>query len=419
MGGKNRMFGNTPLIIIEDDAALLAAVERLRGAPVIGVDTEADSFHSYREKVCLIQLSDLETDFIVDPLKVSDMSPLGEIMADPSAVKVLHGADYDIVSMKRDFGYTFDNVFDTMISAQFLGFEKVGLADLIHRFFGHKIDKKYQRHDWSKRPLFDEHLDYARGDTHWLPAIRELLLIHLKRGGRLEAVQEEFGLVQEREWAGRSDSDADFLRVKGSKTLEDDQKRVLRAVWTYRDGKAKASNRPAFKLIPDPFLLTLARSQPTDMEALSKLARRGSSMVRRHGEALVAAVKTGIEDEREIPAVPKPTRSRNLRMGPGMERYLNALKDWRNDKVAATGLPPVAVANNTLLKEVARLVPEDLATLSEVPGIRQWQIADHGDELLAVVQEVKAKKPEGSTSAPSERRRPRRRRRSKKPENDG
>ena len=407
------MFGNTPLIIIEDDAALLAAVEKLRAAPVIGVDTEADSFHSYREKVCLIQISDLDSDFIVDPLKVSDMSPLGEIMADPTKVKVLHGADYDIVSMKRDFGYTFVNVFDTMISAQFLGFDKVGLADLIRRFFGHTIDKKYQRHDWSKRPLFDEHLDYARGDTHWLPAIRELLLIHLKRSGRLEAVEEEFELVQEREWAGRTDSEADFLRVKGAKTLEDGQKRVLRAVWEYRDGKARSANRPAFKLIPDPFLLTLARTQPLELDELNKLARKGSSMLRRHGEALVAAVKRGLEDERDIPEMPKPPRSRNPRMGPGMERYLNALKDWRNDKVTSTGLPPVAVANNTLLKEVARLVPLDGEALSEVPGIRRWQVSDHGEEILAVVHRVKEQKGTDQAKSPSKRR-PRRRRRSKK-----
>ena len=304
------MFGNTPLVMVEDNAALVAAVEQLNAAPVIGVDTEADSFHSYREKVCLVQLSDLKTDFIVDPLRVTDMSPLGDIMANPNTVKVLHGADYDIVSLKRDFGYRFENVFDTMISAQFLGFDKVGLADLIKRFFGHTIDKKYQRHDWSKRPLFDEHLDYARGDTHWLPALRELLLIHLKRTGRLQAVEEECVLVQGREWQGRTDSDADFLRVKGSTTLEPNQKKVLRAVWEYRDEKAKASNRPAFKLIPDPFLLAIAKSPPEDIESLGKMARKGSSMVRRHGESLVRAVKAGLGDTRTLPEVPRPpTRS--------------------------------------------------------------------------------------------------------------
>ena len=140
-------------------------------------------------------------------------------------------------------------------------------------------------------------------------------------------------------------------------------------------------------------------------------------MLRRHGESLVAAVKRGVEDDRDIPELPKPTRTRNLRMGPGMERYLNALKDWRNDKVAKTGVPPVAVANNTLLKEVARLAPSDLETLREVPGIRRWQVADHGDELLSVVQSVKAQRASEPSPEPA-RRRPRRRRRSKKPSDE-
>ncbi len=405
------MFGDTPLIMIEDDAALVAAVERLRVARVVGVDTEADSFHSFREKVCLIQLSDLENDYIVDPLKVNDMAPLGSIMADPETVKVLHGADYDIVSMKRDFGYEFNNVFDTMISSQFLGFDKVGLADLIGRFFGHTIDKKYQRHDWSKRPLLPEHLDYARGDTHWLPAIRELLLIHLQRSGRLEAVEEEFSIVEKREWAGREDSDADFLRMKGAKLLGDDEKRVLRSVWGYRKTKAKAANRPAFKLIPDAFLLEVAKSKPLTVEELGQHARRGSSMVKRHGDALVAAVQQGLEDERPLPEPQKAERPRGPRMGPGADRYLNALKDWRNNKVATSGLPPVAVANNTLLKEIARVAPSSMEDLVAIPGIRRWQVADHGEDLLAVVHSVRNDLPEPDASATK---RPRRRRRPKK-----
>jgi ribonuclease D len=408
------MFGKTPLIIIEDDAALVEAAKRLKGAPVIGVDTEADSFHVFKEKVCLVQLSDLENDYIVDPLKVTDMSPLAPIMADPATVKVLHGADYDIVSLKRDFGFQFDNVFDTMISAQFLGFDKVGLADLIKRFFGHHIDKQYQRHDWGKRPLFDEHLSYARGDTHWLPAIRELLLIHLKRSGRLAAVEEECSIVQTREWQGRTHTDADFLRVKGSNILDDAEKRVLWAVWEYRNGRAQAANRPAFKLIPDPFLMSLAKSPPADADALNKMARKGSSMLRRHGPALLEAVQKGVADEREIPKVTKPAKMRHQRVGPGIERYFNPLKDWRNAKVKRTGMPPVAVANNTLLKEVARLAPADMDALAEVPGIRRWQIAAHGEELLALVAKVNGG---GGPSGPSGDTKPKpQRRRRRKPQ---
>ncbi|MEC8192728.1 MAG: HRDC domain-containing protein [Myxococcota bacterium] len=403
------MFGKTPLVMIEDADALAAMVEKVSGAPVVGVDTEADSFHSYQEKVCLVQLSDLETDYIIDPLAIEDMTPLNRIMEDPNTVKVLHGADYDIVSMKRDFGCTFVNVFDTMISSQFLGFERIGLADLIQRFFGHTIDKKYQRHDWSKRPLLPEHLDYARGDTHWLPALRELLNIHLNRSNRADAVAEECELVALRTWQGREHTEADFLRVKGARTLSVEQQRVLRAVWAYRDGEARSANRPAFKLIPDPFLLTLAKSQPSNEAELAKLARKGSSMVRRHGPALLRAVQEGLLDEREIPAIPKPSRTRATRAGPGADRYLVPLKEWRNERVRRSGIAPVAVANNALLKEIARLAPADMQALREVPGIRRWQIADFGEELLELVATVSEQRP---ASAPSKSRR---RRRKKKP----
>ena len=399
------MFGKTPLIMVEDDAALAAMVSAVRGAPVVGVDTEADSFHSYQEKVCLVQLSDLETDYIIDPLSIEDMTPIGEITGDPNTVKVLHGADYDIVSMKRDFGCEFSNVFDTMISAQFLGFDRVGLADLIRKFFGHTIDKKYQRHDWSKRPLLPEHLDYARGDTHWLPALRELLNIHLRRAGRLEAVAEECELVSHRVWQGRTQTEADFLRIKGSKTLSEDEQRVLRAVWAYRDAEAKAANRPSFKLIPDPFLLTLAKSKPQNEDEMARLARKGSSMLRRHGPSLLRAVAEGVADESPIPEIPRAQRSKSVRSGPGVDRYLVPLKEWRNTKVKTTGVAPVAVANNTLLKEISRLAPQDLDSLAQVPGIRRWQVRDFGEELLEVVKRVTEQGSSEGSSRPKRRRR--------------
>ena len=149
---------DSPLVMVEDADALAKMCERLKARSVIGVDTESDSMHHFQEKVCLIQISDVDTDYIVDPLAVKDLSPLGEIINDPKVLKVLHGADYDIVSLKRDYGFTFRNLFDTMIAAQFLGFVKFGLADLVRDTFGVFMDKKFQTHDWASRPLLGEHL---------------------------------------------------------------------------------------------------------------------------------------------------------------------------------------------------------------------------------------------------------------------
>lgn len=402
------MFGDTPLIIVEDRTSLLEAVEQLSKAPVLGVDTESDSFHHYQEKVCLIQISDTERDYIIDPLKVPDLTELGPLFSNPDTVKVLHGADYDIVSLQRDFGFRFTNMFDTMLAAQFLAMPRIGLADLIGYYFGHKIDKKYQRHDWAKRPLYEEHLHYARGDTHWLPALREVLGIRLDQKRRTRALAEECALLEEREWTGRVADPSVFLRVKGSKELDLPSKKVLRAVWELRDAEARDRDRPAFKVMPDTVLMDLARSKPQDMDALAAHFKRGSSLLRRHGDDLLAAVAAGMEDERPIPKRSAKTAGRKKRSssssnGAGIDRLLGPLKSWRNTVVDREGLNPVVVANNTLLKEIAREAPADIQALKRVPGIRKWQVRSFGEELVAVVAANQQ-----PAKAPSRRRRRRR-----------
>jgi ribonuclease D len=400
------MFGDTPLVMVEDAAALRALVDHLRNEPVIGIDTEADSFHHYREKLCLIQISDRERDYIIDPLLVADLAPLGEVLGDANIVKVLHGGDYDVVSLKRDYGLRIRNLFDTMIAAQFLALPRIGLADLIGRYFGHAIDKKYQRHDWASRPLLTEHLDYARGDTHFLLALREVLTVFLTRTGRLDAHAEECALLEERDWTRDDDDATAFLRVKKCNTLDADGLRVLRKLWRYRDGEARALDRPAFKVLPEEVLLAVAAQRPTDDDGLHHVMRRGSSMHRKHGQALLACVLEGLADEEPLPQREAGARrERKPEGGANIDRLLGPLKDWRNRVVARRGLAPVVVANNNVLKEIARLMPATMDELAAVPGIRRWQIADFGEELLSVVQSVEA--PAASSNSKRRRRRKR------------
>ncbi len=384
------MFGETPLVIVESTDALAAAVARLRESPVLGVDTESDSFHHYQEKVCLLQISDLEQDYIIDPLQVRDLSPLGPLMADPNITKIFHGADYDVVSLKRDFGFTFRNLFDTMIAAQFLHLPGVGLADLIKRWFGHVIDKKWQRHDWASRPLLPEHLEYARGDTHFLPSLREILERRLAAVGKLEHVREECVVMEGRSWQGRTHDPNDFLRVKGSSTLSDAEKRVLRAVYAYRDSEARSMDRPAFKVIPDPVLLDIAKAQPQSADAVTEMMRKGSSLARRHGSGLAEAVRGAITDEAPLPsAAPRaPKGPPDALRAKDAERLMGLLKDWRNRLVGKQNAAPVTVASNGLLREIARLAPTTVEELAAVPDIRQWQLATHGEALVEIVRIV-------------------------------
>jgi ribonuclease D len=413
------MFGDTPLVLVETNDDLLRCVEQLGRSTVIGVDTESDSFHHYREKVCLVQISDQHTDFVIDPLRVPDMAPLGEVFANRDICKVFHGADYDVVCLKRDFGVKMHNIFDTMISAQFLALPRVGLADLIYTWWGWHLDKKWQRHDWAARPLLDEHLDYARGDSHWLPTLRDLFLRRLEKAGQLAPVLEECAVLEAREWVRPRHDPADFYRVKGSRQMDEVAQRALRAVYRFRDTEAERQDRPAFKVLPEDILYELAVSRPLTMEALNETFRRGAPFIRRYGEGLVAALNAGVVSTDELPAAGEVRKREPGLRGPRAERLMNALKDWRNDVVRRTGLPPIAVASNGVLKELTRVAPRTVEELATVPDLRNWQGEQYGSDWIAIVARVLGPERDAGADDPEEARPARRRRRRGEPREEG
>ncbi|MED5372384.1 MAG: HRDC domain-containing protein [Myxococcota bacterium] len=409
----------SPLFIVDTPEKLQEMVAMLEGEPVIGIDTEADSMYAYQEKVCLVQVSDRNRDYIIDPLAGFSLDPLAPFMEDPEIVKIFHGADYDVVSMKRDFGFTFRNLFDTMITAQILGLPRVGLADLCDRYFGVLMEKKYQTHNWALRPLQPEHLDYARGDTHYLLALRELFVRKLQRTGRMAIAQEEFALVEDREWSLKVPKEQLFRKMKGANKLDDKALRALRGLWDMRDAHAERMNRPPYKVIPNQVLLKLAEKRPETLEQLGKHVRAGSSMVRRYGEEMVAAIQSAMETTDELPDVPKKVRS-GTRAKYGsreVERLFNQLKEWRSQVLKRDKVPMILVGSNSQLKAIAGTRPASLQELGELEEIRDWQVDIYGEELLELVAAFEAGMPKkrskskasSDDDAPKKRRRRRRR----------
>jgi ribonuclease D len=389
------LLEDTPLWLVNDPEMLARCAERLGKAPAIGVDTESDSFHHYQEKVCLLQFSDLETDYIVDPLALNnDLGPLAAVLADPKVIKIFHGADYDVVCMKRDYGFTIANIFDTMVSAQQLALGGVGLADLIGRFFGVDVDKKYQRHDWAERPLRPEHIEYARGDTHYLISLREILVRKLAKVGRLKRVEEECRRLEKREWEGRKPDEHAWMRMKtGGVQLDDAGKRILRRLWMYRDEQAKRMDRPPFKTIPDPVLVDVAAARPrndAELERLFPYAK--TAMKRRHGPGFLDAVAKGLEDDFEIPKNVGRKKGRESSGPPprlsarAADKALEALKTWRNEIIGAgSDITAVAVISNGTLKAIARMRPMNKEELAAIEDVREWQVESYGDAILAVL----------------------------------
>lgn len=397
-------------VYVTTPTGLEEALEELRGSPVLGVDIEGDSFFSYEESCCLVQVTGLDTrDFIIDPLALPDLSGLGPLMADPQMVKIFHGADYDVVSLKRDFGFEISNLFDTMIAAQSTGHDRFSLGDLVNQYFGIKLNKRYQRHDWSSRPLLPAHLDYARNDSHFLPALRETLALQAEERGRSEMLAEEYALLEKREWTGRPFSPDDCMRVKGAAKLDDEGRRVLRSVFTLREGIAEARNRPPFKVWGNDALMLVAKGRPKSSAELREVLGEKHHVYRRFGREVTDAVKAGLDD-----ATPPPETFRNTtRTSPDVppftredEGLMAALKRWRNDYAEDQGLAPAMVVNNAILKEVAALRPKEMLDLDKIEEMRSWQKREIGQRLVELVADWVAKHP-----AKKRRRRGRNRRR--------
>ncbi|MFU8773407.1 MAG: ribonuclease D, partial [Anaerolineales bacterium] len=283
------------LITRPDD--LVNLVDRLSRHSIIAVDTESNSLFAYQEQVCLIQFSIPRQDILVDPLALQDLSPLGPLFANPEIEKVFHAAEYDLICLKRDFGFTFENLFDTMLAARILGWGELGLGALLKEHFDVEMDKRHQQANWGKRPLPDNLLAYAQLDTHFLIPLRHHLETELKAAGRWVLAEEDFKRLRNVNGRNNTNGVDACWRISGSYDLTAQQAAVLKELCLYRDQVAKSMNRPLFKVINDRTLLAIAAAAPADLEELRRLPGMTPRQVQRHGRALLRAVNLGLRSE--------------------------------------------------------------------------------------------------------------------------
>ncbi len=362
--------------LVIDQNSLNQLVERLSSESILAFDLEADSLHHYTEKVCLIQVSSLSETRLIDPLAPLDVKALAPIFANPSIKKIFHGADYDMRSLYRDFGITVVNLFDTMIASQFLGESEFGLAALLKKRFGVELDKRYQKADWSKRPLSPEMMEYAMKDTSLLISLYRQLEAELTAKGRLAWVEEESELVAGVRSASR-EGELMCLRFKGANKMKPRELAVLEELLRFRDEKARNADVPPFRILSNDLLRELAEKQPRSNFELVGIHTMSSKLIERLGRGLLQAVAAGLAVPQD--KLPQMQSGRRPVLDRLQDERVKRLKLWREAKSTQLGLGVGLVANNTLLEALAEPGPPQLSLL------KRWQREAFGEELNGLI----------------------------------
>jgi ribonuclease D len=369
---------------IQSAEGLARLVGALTGAVEVAVDTEGDSLHHYPARLALVQLAGPGGDaWLVDPLAVEDLRPLGRIFGDPATTTVLHAGDNDLVDLKRRHGLPFARIFDTSVAARFLGAPALGLDVLLTSYLAVDLPPSRQKDDWSERPLSEAQLRYAVGDVEHLLPLKAKLVEELERIGRLAWVEEECAALAAQPVVERANDPTAYAGLKGARELSPRGLAILRELYDLRETLARRLDRPPFKVFNDDALVRLALAAPKDREQLALVAGMTPRVISRWGEELLAAIGRGLAmPEGDLPALERRPRPS---VPVAARRRIEALRAWRGEATPRFGLEPGVLLPNRLIGAVAEAGPRDADALARVEGFRRWRVDAFGSEILAAL----------------------------------
>jgi ribonuclease D len=354
------------------------------GVGQLALDTEADSLHSYFHKVCLIQVTADDQNFVIDPLAVvaEELRPLWECIEDPAVPVLMHGADYDIRVLDRDYQVRVRGLVDTQIMAQVLGEPKTGLAALLEQELGVELDKRYQRADWGRRPLTASQVVYAAADTAFLGLLSARLQERLEKLDRWPWAVEEFRNLEEVRYRQIEADPRDFERVKGVRALRGQARDRAFSLFGWRDLEAQRLDVPPFKVLGNAALVAMATSPPSTVSRLACVEGLGPRFARRWGREVLALLKK---------PEPAPARRRGRRdpdPSPVVARRLKRLAIVRDRVAGELAIEPGLLCPRACALAVASRHPRctNRRHLAET-GLEGWRLEVLGDHFLTALSE--------------------------------
>ena len=373
-------------ISIDSAEALKDLSQALQREAVVGVDLEADSMYHFKEKVCLIQMATRSQTVVIDPLLIEDLSPLKPVFEKRGICKVFHGADYDVRSLYRDFEIAINNLFDTELASRFLGYSETSLEAVVKTKFGAVLNKKYQRKDWSRRPLPHEMMAYAAGDVKYLLPLAQKLTAELEKMGRLKWVQEECEFLSNVR-PNPDNCGPLFLHFKGAGKLDSRSLAVLEALLQYRRQIAEKKDRPLFRIFGSRSLLELAEKKPTNLKRLEKSNAISPKQISMYGRGVISAIKKAMQiDKKHLPVYP---RKKSPRVPLVVAKRVRALRSWRDGQVDKLALDPALICTKAQISTIAQQRPCRLSDLNTIKEMKHWQKQEFGPAIIQVMKQVR------------------------------
>ena len=358
---------------VRSDAQLALLEADLAAAPWIAVDTESNSMFVYRERVCLLQLNLGGALWLVDTLEltaeaVAD-SVLAARLADPGLEVYLHGGEYDVACLKREYGVKLRAVYDSQQAASFLGMQRTGYGALVEAALGVKLPKGHAQYDWGKRPIESRALEYAIDDVRYLPSVVTWIRGQVRDAQLEEEVAIACAAVEEASPHAVEVDPLKILKHKHARGLSPEEQAVLVRLGQWRETNARRFNKPPGRLVATEILARVARMQPGSPAEL-KRCRVGPRIERRFGESLLAAVADGIARPPEVRV------KRGSRPAPAVKRRGQRLRDWRREEAKRRGVPPVVVLPPRALEYLSEHGAGDLEQVPQLGAKRRATYAD-------------------------------------------
>jgi ribonuclease D len=372
-----------PALIIETNSQLFDMISDLRNLSMVSVDTESNSLFEYQEKICLIQFSSNQQDYIVDTIKLRDISSLNEIFSSTRIEKIFHAAEYDLMCLKRDYHFEFNNIFDTMIASRILGIKSVGLSALLNEFFHIDVEKKYQRANWGKRPLSEEMITYAQMDTHFLIDIRNILYKKLNEQRKWDLALEDFNRITFIEAFVNNKNNDHYWRIMKGNVLTSQQENVLIELFFLRESLAEQSNHPPFKVFGNQAILELSKKMPKNESQLENIVGLSPKLIQKYGEKIIKAILIGSSKSTNI-------KKEKIRPDARFLQKYDALKQWRKRKAIELKVESDIILPKEHMEQLAHLKDSEILDIQKIMDNIPYRYERFGQEILSVLGEIEA-----------------------------